>query len=118
MGAALGTALVLIAVAVLVYPFLRRERYSLPADPVAERLRAARLRVYRQIADLEADRLAGEITEQDYGRQLHEHRLAAARIIQQEAAMGVTLTDEEQLEREVQAARASRSGPPEGGDTV
>jgi len=79
MGIALGTVLVLGALAVLIYPFINRRRYSLPADPRPERLRAARVRVYRQIADLQADHEAGELTGADFEQQLAELRLVMER---------------------------------------
>jgi hypothetical protein len=118
MGILLGTTLVLISLAVLVYPFLNRRKYALAGDPSIERLRVARMRVYRQITDLEGDFQAGDLTQQDYEDQLRELRLAAARIMQQEERLGVTVSDAEQLEREIQAARRAKTGPPEGGDTL
>ena len=117
MGTVLGTALVLVALAALIYPFLRRRTYAPPADSAPERLRAERQRIYRQITDLEADRTAGDVTEEDYRAQLGELRTAAARAMRDEASIG-TGGGEEQLEREIEAARKARHGPPEGGDGV
>ena len=118
MGILLGTTLVLVSLGVLVYPFLNRRAYSLPGDPSIERLRIARRRVYRQIADLEGDYKAGDLTESDYDAQLRELRLAAARIMQREEQLGAIESDMEALEREVEAARRGLVGPPEGGDTL
>ena len=117
MGILLGTTLVLIALGVLVYPFLNRRRYVLAGDPSAERLRVERMRVYRQIADLESDFRSGELTQSDYEAQFKELRLAAAKAMQEEERMGLAVSDEDLLEREIQAARRSKAGPPEGGDT-
>ena len=114
MGTLLGTALVLIALGVVIYPFIRRQKYAPPPDVTPERLRAERLRIYRQVADLEADRASGEVPERDYQAQLDELRVAAAKVMREEAAPG----GEDSLEREIEAARQSRKGPPEGGDRV
>ncbi len=116
MGTLLGTALVLISLAVLVYPFISRRGYTLAGDPTIERLRVARRRVYRQIADLEGDYQAGDLTEADYELQLSEFRVAAAKILQREEQLGAIESDVEALEREIEAARRGLSGPPEGGD--
>jgi hypothetical protein len=118
MGILLGTTLVLIALGVLVYPFLNRRKHALAGDPSVERLRVARMRVYRQIADIESDFQSGELTQADYEAQFRELRLAAARTLQEEERLGVAVSDEDLLEREVQAARRSKAGPPEGGDTL
>ena len=117
MGTALGTALVLIALGTLIYPFLRG-RYAPPPDSAPERLRAGRLRVYRQIADLEAARAAGEVGDAEYRSQLLELRTAAARVLREEARLGLAAGGEEQLERDIAEARRSRAGRPEGGDRV
>jgi F0F1-type ATP synthase membrane subunit b/b' len=86
-------------------------------DPAVERLRVARLRVYRQIADLEADFQSGDLTGQDYEAQLRELRLEAAQIMMDEERLGITISDEEQLEREIEAARRGERSPLEGGDS-
>ena len=117
MGILLGTTLVLISLGVLVYPFINRRKYALAGDPTVERLRVARMRVYRQIADLEADFQSGDLTEPDYEGQLKELRLTAAQIMRREEQIGVATSDDDLLEREIEAARRARSGPPEGGDT-
>ena len=78
----------------------------------------SRMRVYRQIADLESDFRAGELTQADYEAQFNELRLAAAKTMQEEERLGVAVHDEEMLEREIEAARRSKAGPPEGGDTL
>lgn len=117
MGMLLGTTLVLISLGVLVYPFLNRRKYSMAGDPAVERLRVARLRVYRQIEDLEADFRSGELTQQDYEDQLKERRVEAAKIMMEEELYGVVMSEEELLEREIEAARQGGQGPVEGGDT-
>ncbi len=114
----LGTTLVLISLGVLVYPFISRRGYTLAGDPAVERLRVARMRAYRQIADLEGDYQAGDLTEQDYELQLRELRLTAARIMQREEQLGAIVSDAEELEREIEAARRGMVGTPEGGDTI
>ena len=112
----MGTTLVLISLGVLVYPFLNRRKYTLAGNATAERLRAARLRVYRQIADLEGDFIAGDLTETE--SQLNELRIAAAKIMQREEQIGSVVADVDALEREIAAARKGMVGPLEGGDTI
>jgi uncharacterized protein involved in exopolysaccharide biosynthesis len=118
MGILLGTTLVLIALGVLVYPFISRRGYSLASDPSIERLRVARMRAYRRIADLEGDYQAGDLTVPDYEAQLRELRLVAARIMQQEEHLGAVESDVDALEREIQAARRGKVRSHEGGDTI
>lgn len=118
MGTLLGTTLVLVSLAVLLYPFINRRRYAMAGDAAIERLRAARTRVYRQIADLEGDYEAGDLTRPDYELQLNEFRLAAARIMQREEQLGAIDSDADALEREIEAARRGLVGPPEGGDKL
>lgn len=115
MGTVLGTALVLIVLGALIYPFLRG-KYRAPPDSAPERLRAGRLRVYRQISELEAARAAGELSEAEHQWQLLELRTAAAKFLREEASLGPGAGTEEQLEREIAAERTSRARPPEGGD--
>ena len=114
MGTLLGTALVLLALGVVIYPFLMRRKYAPPPDVTPERLRAERLRIYRQIADLEADRASGEVPDRDFQAQLDELRVAAAKVMRDEAAPD----GEPELEQEIEAARQARKGPLEGGDRV
>jgi hypothetical protein len=118
MGTLLGTTLVLISLGVLVYPFLNRRKYTLAGNAAAERLRAARLRAYRQIADLEGDFIAGDLTETDYDSQLNELRIAAAKIMRREQQIGSVVADVDALEREIAAARKGMAGPLDGGDTI
>ena len=118
MNTLLGTALVLASLVVLIYPFVNRRRYAMAGDPQAERLRVARMRVYRQITDLEGDFQTGDLTEEDYDQQMRELRIAAARILQREEQLGLIESDRDALEREIEAARKGMSGPPEGGDTI
>ena len=118
MGILLGTALVFVTLGVLIYPFVNKRGYAPAADTRPERLRVARRRVYRQIADLESDFRAGELTDNDYDSQLLELRVAAAEILRQESQLGSSSDDDDPLEREIEAARRGRSGMLEGGDTL
>ncbi len=113
MGTAIGTALVLVTLAVLIYPFLRRG-YKTPADATQERLRAEKLRVYRTISDLEADRASGTVSEEDFQAQLLELKLAAARVLREQAGATTAGGGEAALERAVEAARRARRGLPGG----
>jgi hypothetical protein len=76
------------------------------------------MRAYRQIADLEGDYQAGDLTVPDYEAQLRELRIAAARILQREEQLGAIESDAETLEREIEAARQGMAGPLEGGDKL
>ena len=98
--------------------FVHGRGYTLAGDPTIERLRVARMRVYRQIADLEGDYQSGDLTEADHDLQLSELRVAAARIMQREEQLGAIESDVEALEREIEAARRGMVGPPEGGDAI
>ena len=118
MGTVMGTLLVLAAVAVLAWPFIRRGPGAAMPNVEADRLRAERLRIYRQISDLEESLVEGDVSQADYESQLQEFRLAAAHVMRDEARAGVSREDEERLEREIQAARSGRRKAPEGGDRV
>ena len=84
MGITLGIVLVLAALAVVVYPFVivQRRRVNSP-DPAVQRLRAARTRIYRQIEELGAELKSGEIAQEEHEAQVHELRIAAARILRE-----------------------------------
>jgi len=101
---------------VLVYPLFRGRKQPAPSDPAQGRLRAERRRIYGLISDLDASRASGDVTEADYQTQLDDLRLAAAKTLQQEAAVGRTRegTDTAQLEQEIAAARQARKRPGRG----
>jgi hypothetical protein len=108
MGTALGTALVLLSLAVLIYPLIKRRAQLSQHDPALGRLNADRRRIYGLIADLEDSRASGDVSEADFKAQLDELRLAAAKTLQQEAMIGRP-ADAARLEQEIEAARKART---------
>lgn len=116
MAIALGTLLALVAVAVIVYPFLGSKRYRLVSERFVkrEKLRAERLRVYRKISDLKADHASGDLTESDFESQHNQLRVTAAELLREESGPGGPKKDrDEQLEQEISRMR-ERSNPPSG----
>ena len=110
MGTALGTALVLLSLAVLIYPLIRRRAQLSQHDPALEKFSAERRRIYGLISDLEDSRASGDVSEADFKAQLDELRVAAAKTLQQEADAGraAGATGKAQLEEEIEAARQAR----------
>jgi hypothetical protein len=117
MGTLIGTALALAALGVLIYPFLRRRKQVDAPDLATARLRAERARIYRLIYELEQDRAAGAVAEDDFASNLNELRVAAARVVRQEAELGVRRADDEELELEIETVRASRQRATKGNRT-
>lgn len=76
----LGVLLVLISLAVVIYPFLRTGATApRPAGAAEiERLHRAREDLYHQIGELQADHETGAVSADDYRTQLRELRIAAA----------------------------------------
>ena len=110
MGITLGIILVLAALAVVVYPFvIVRGRWVSAPDPAAQRLRAARTRIYRQIDELDSELKSGEIGEEEHQKQVHELRMAAARILRDLSVLESDTASEEDIEREIAEARRERS---------
>ncbi len=105
MGIALGIVLVALALAVVAFPFIRSRRYASPPDPELERLQAARRRIYRQFDELNADLASGELSAEEHAAQSAELRMEAARALRDLSTMETDPADEEELEREIAAAR-------------
>ena len=117
MGIALGVALVLAALAAVVYPFVMVRRTSAkPTDPAAMRLRAARTRIYRQIEELDAELRSGEIGQPEHQAQVDELRIAAARVLRELSVLESEVASEADLEREVAEARRERASAEGQGD--
>jgi hypothetical protein len=121
MPIALGTLLALVSIAVIAYPFLGSKRYRLVSESFVtrEKLRAERLRIYRKIADTDADYASGDLTETDYRLQRDQLRTSAAEILRQES--GATTSNskrDEELEKEISRLREQTAQSPEGGDTL
>ena len=118
MGIALGIVLVLAALAVVVYPFVIVRRPSgNAADPAVQRLRAARTRIYRQIEELGAELKSGEIAQEEHEAQVHELRIAAARILREMSVLESDTASEAEIEREIAEARRERASAARETDT-
>ncbi len=107
MGIALGIVLVVVTLVVLAYPFTRTHKYVLPPDPALERLRSARLRIYRQISDLDGDLASGELSRDEYEAQVSEFRIEAARVLRDLSRLRTGSASEADLEREIAAVRVA-----------
>lgn len=118
----LGLSVALVCIAVVAYPFVRPDRGLAGARRSADRDNLVQLRsdLYTQIEQLQADRAAGAVTEDDYRAQLRELRIRAAAAIRElerfapdvpeeaEPAADVTIT-RAALEEEIARLRRARS---------
>lgn len=106
MELALGAVLVLVAVAFVITPLVRRRpgpTAAAPMDDDAGELTARRRAVYREILDLELDHRVGKLDQGDY-RELSEACLArAASLLAEEDARASAL--DARAEREIAAMR-------------
>lgn len=117
-GTIIGTFIAVAALMVVIYPFVKERRSRPPAAAGADVFTARRDQIYRMIAELEQDRLAGEVTDGEFQLQLIELRAAAAAAMQEADAAGLPGTGaEERLEEEVRAARDAHAGHKSGGRT-
>ena len=95
------TLLVLVTIAVLVYPFWAARHggatFDDPARDREESIRRARDRVYEEIRALQQEYFLGNMTEPEYRAQLHAARRRAAELIreQQQASEPVAAADGE-----------------------
>ncbi len=108
MGTLLGTALVLVVLGVLIFPFIRRKAESASASDTHAKFRAERLRLAKLVADLDQDRKSGSVNEEEYVAQLGELRVRAARSLRDEDEVASSSDDGGSLEREIAAARGGR----------
>ena len=110
MSEALAAVVAVVAMAIVIWPFVRAsakgETPGVDAGE-AEAYRRARADVYQEIRQLEADRASGLVEDEDYRTQRQDLRLAAARVMQAEARSAPS-DREERLEREIAAARRTR----------
>ena len=105
----MGIVLVLVALAVVVYPFvIVQRRRANSTDPAVQRLRAARTRTYRQIEELGAELESGEIGRKEHQAQVDELRITAARILREMSVLESDTATEAEIEREIAAARRER----------
>ncbi len=108
MGIVIGIVLTIVVVVAISWPFIssRRDRKSGGVGlSEAARLQLARADIYEQISQLEADRDAAIISDDEYSAHLRELRVSAAELLRAQDRLPVELTTEEQLEMEIVAAR-------------
>lgn len=105
---AVGAALALLALAVVLLPFLRSPRHSAPSLPSgAEAVRVQRESLYRALETLQLERELGQVDQEEFERQMREYRRRAALLVrEQERLLGEAAAPDEGLEREVREARA------------
>ena len=116
------TLVVLVSLAVLVYPFVvgqsESERAEDSADDLAQRLRRSRDRVYEEIRALQQEYFLDNMTQEQYREQLGAARLEAARLMQQQRQVQQTLQDiEATVEAEIRNA-AGESRTQDAGDAT
>ena len=115
MDLALGAVLALLALAVLVRPFLRPSAVDSDEAPAGhtQDVRSEREALYREMAALELEHEMGQIDSQEYEERLQEHRLSAAVLLQeQEAHESEAASLDRALEERIRAARESREKAP------
>ena len=104
----IGAALAIIAVAVVLLPFLRSRRDADPLAPWnAEGVRTQREGLYSALETLNLERALGQVDEEEFERQMREYRRQAALLVrEQERLLGEAASPDTALELEVQEARA------------
>ena len=115
MELAVGAILALLALAVVVRPFLRPSAVE-PEDAAPDQtqdVRSEREALYREMAALEMEHELGQIGAEEYEERLQEHRLEAAALLQeQEAHEAEAASLDRALEERIRAARESRDREP------
>ena len=97
MAVLIGVLLAMLAVVVLLYPFLRvrfRSRASQGDGTSALAGLGAREGIYDEIRALRLDHELGSIDEQEYKERLHGYRLQAAAVLRDEERLNSRLEDE------------------------
>jgi multidrug resistance efflux pump len=113
MGLALGVLLGVICVAVLLWPFLRRDRdvvtESGDTPDTLQALRAQRDGALEEVRLLRLDHELGNVDEKEYQSRLEALRLRAATLLRREERLSAELQQREAaLEQAVQARRNRR----------
>lgn len=84
MALAIGGVLVVLCVAVVAIPFVRKRNISPPqADPILE-LQEQREAIYLEVRSLHGDHNLGQVTSLEYKRRLQSYRIMAATLLQQQ----------------------------------
>ena len=108
MGIVIGIVVTIVVVAAIAWPFFRPNRDRKPGmGGLSEtaRLQLGRADIYEQISQLEADRDAAIISDDEYSAHLRELRVAAAKLLRAQEGLPADLSIEDQLELEIEAAR-------------
>ncbi|MEX2431548.1 MAG: hypothetical protein WD645_06490 [Dehalococcoidia bacterium] len=108
MTIAIVTILVLVCVAVLVYPFLTQSSTRSgpqPGEEMAAQIRRARDRVYEEIRALQQEYFLDNLTEAEYQAQLQAARRRAAALVREQQQVQTTVADvEAAVEEELRLA--------------
>ncbi len=115
--------IVLVAILlVLAYPFIvqRSGRGMIDEAGVelAQRLRRSRDRVYEEIRALQQEYFLGNLTEEEYQRQLQDARVEAAELMRQQQGIQQTLADVTAAVEEELRQIASEAGNEEKSDSA
>ena len=114
---ALVTLLLLVCLAIVVYPLLNQDvvgQEQETAETVAEGLRRERDRLYEEIRVLQQEYFLHDVTEEAYHARLQAARYRAALLIRQEQQLDTAIQDiGAAIEEEVQASLQSSDPHPE-----
>lgn len=103
----IGAALALVAVVVVLLPFVRPRRDAGPATAFdAEGVRTQREGLYSALETLRLERELGQVDDEEFERQMREYRRMAALLVrEQERILGEAAAPDDALEQEVREAR-------------
>ena len=111
----IGGVLAVLALAVVVRPFLRHTAAIVddaPPDRTRD-VRSEREALYREMAALEMEHEMGQIDSEEYEERLQEHRLQAAALLQeQEARETEAASLDRAVEERIRAAREPHDKAP------
>ncbi len=111
LGIAIGVLLALLAIGVVVYPFVRSRRSQRPFQSASAGMAQPEEAALDEIRTLQLERELGRLDEEEYQARLRDYRVRAASLLREED-LKLQETDAE-LEAEILAARSiSDDGPP------
>ena len=109
MAVLIGALLAILAIGVILYPFLKarsRPRTSRPSDPDPGSVWAGRQGIYEEIKTLQLEYELGRIEEPEYHQRLRAFRLQAAGTLRDQEHLELEV--ERSLEEEILASRSLR----------
>jgi len=112
MAIILGTAIALVSIAVIAYPFLGSKKYKLISGKfgTSDDLRMERLGIYSKIRDLEIDHASGDLTNSEFLLLRDQLKVSAAKLLKEESEPRRS-NDKDELEVEIARQREqSRRG--------